>query len=84
MIAGTACLAENDGPRAMQPGDASCRPAGAPIARHDVNGSAPPCTHLVVGTRLPSDRGHCAEIDKLYTRDNGRIRRRRRVGTPFD
>lgn len=84
MIPGTATRSANDGPHALRPGDAACRPVGVPNAHHDVNDSAQPCTYLVVGTRLPSDRRHCAEIDKLYTRDNGRIRRRRRVGTPFD
>jgi uncharacterized cupin superfamily protein len=53
-------------------------------AHHIRNRSAAPCSYLVVGTRAASDRVHYADIDKLYTRDNGTATRTRRDGSPLD
>lgn len=83
MLAGEATVVENDGAHILTPGDAACWPAGVANGHQVVNRSAHPCTYLVVGTRSPSDRVHYSDIDKLYIRENGHVRRTRRDGSPL-
>ena len=83
VLDGIPTVIEDDGPHDLAPGDAACWPAGLPNAHHVTNRTAQPCTYLVVGTRLPSDTVHYADIDRLYTRTNGHITRTRRNGAPL-
>jgi len=83
VLDGTPTVVENDGPHLLSPGDAACWPAGVPNAHHVANRSPHPCTCLVIGTRLPSDTVHYADIDRLYTRVNGVVSRTRRDGSPL-
>ena len=84
MLTGEATVIEDDGAHVIGPGDACCWPAGVANGHHVVNRSDAPCSYLIVGTRAPSDRVHYSDIDKLYTRDNGTIRRTRRDGSPLE
>jgi uncharacterized cupin superfamily protein len=84
VLSGHPTVVEDDGPRTLSPGDAAAWPAGVPNGHHVVNRSDAPCTCLIVGTRLPSDRVHYSDIDKLYVRENGSVRRTRRDGSPLD
>ena len=83
ILDGTPTVIEDDGPHALSPGDAACWPAGVPNAHHVVNRSDAPCTYVVIGTRLPSDTVHYADIDRLYTRRDGVVSRTRRDGAPL-
>jgi uncharacterized cupin superfamily protein len=83
VVDGTPTVIENDGPHALAPGDAACWPAGVPNAHHVQNRSDAPCTYLVIGTRLPSDTVHYAEIDRIYRRIDGTVTRTRRDGSPL-
>ena len=84
MLSGTATLIEDDGPHALHPGDAVCWPAGIANGHHIVNDSAQPCSYLVAGSRMPDDRVHYSDVDRLYVRENGVVRRTRRDGSPLD
>ncbi|WP_284162682.1 cupin domain-containing protein [Frigidibacter sp. SD6-1] len=84
MLAGEAIIIEDDGEHRLTPGDAACWPAGVANGHQVVNRSAHPCSYLIVGTRAPSDRVHYSDIDKLYTRENGVVRRTRRDGSPLE
>jgi uncharacterized cupin superfamily protein len=84
MLSGEATVIEDDGPHVLRPGDATCWPAGVANGHHVINRSTQPCTYLVVGTRAPSDRVHYSDIDKLYVRENGLVRRTRRDGSPLE
>lgn len=84
MLAGEATVIEDDGPHVLAPGDAATWPAGVANGHHVVNRSAQPCTYLIVGTRAASDRVHYSDIDRLYTRENGAVRRTRRDGSPLE
>ncbi|MCX7889224.1 MAG: cupin domain-containing protein [Rhodobacteraceae bacterium] len=83
VLDGTPTVIEDDGPHDLRPGDAACWPAGVENGHHVVNRSAAPCTCLVVGTRLPSDRVHYSDIDRLYTRVSGVVGLTRRDGSPL-
>ncbi|MCV2865389.1 cupin domain-containing protein [Albidovulum sediminicola] len=84
VLSGEATVVEDDGAHRLLPGDAACWPAGEANGHHVLNRSARACSYLVVGTRAPSDRVHYSDIDKLYTRENGTVRRTRRDGSPLD
>ena len=84
MLTGEVTVIEDDGPHTLYPGDAACWPAGVANAHHAVNHSTAPCSYLIVGSRLPSDRVHYSDIDKLYTRIDGVSKRTKRDGTPLD
>lgn len=83
MLEGTATLIEDDGEHELVPGDACCWPAGVAIGHQVVNRSDAPCRYLIVGTRAPSDRVEYSDIDKIYIRENGVVRRTRRDGSPL-
>lgn len=83
VLAGEATVIEDDGAHVLHPGDAACWKAGVANGHHVQNRSAAPCSYLVVGTRAASDRVHYSDIDKLYVRENGRITRTRRDGSPL-
>lgn len=84
MLAGEATVVEDDGAHLLTAGDAAYWPAGVANGHQVINRSALPCTYLIVGTRAPSDRVHYSDIDKLYTRENGIVRRTRRDGSPLE
>lgn len=84
VLDGHPTVVEDDGLHDLGPGDAAAWPAGVPNAHHVANLSEAPCRHVVVGTRLPSDRVHYAEVDRLYTRLDGVATRTRRDGSPLD
>jgi uncharacterized cupin superfamily protein len=84
MLAGEATVIENDGEHLLTSGDAACWPAGVANGHQVVNRSDAPCTYLIVGTRAASDRVHYSDVDRLYTRDNGTVRRTRRDGSPLE
>lgn len=83
VLAGEATVIEDDGAHVLHPGDAACWKAGVANGHHVQNRSAAPCSYLVVGTRASSDRVHYSDIDKLYVRENGRVVRTRRDGSPL-
>lgn len=83
MLDGAATVIEDDGPHVLTLGFAACWPAGIPNAHHVMNHTDTPCTYLIVGTRLPSDRVHYADVDKLYSRKDGVATRTRRDGSPL-
>lgn len=84
VLDGHPTVIENDGPHLLAPGDAAAWPAGVANAHQVANMSDAPCRYLVVGARLPSDRVHYAEVDRLYTRRDGKVTRTRRDGSPLD
>ncbi len=84
MLSGEATIIENDGPHRLTTGDAACWPAGVANGHQVINRSDRPCSYLIVGTRAPSDRVHYSDIDKLYTRENGRVTRTKRNGSPLE
>lgn len=84
MLAGAATVVENDGAHLLHLGDAACWPAGVPNGHHVVNRSATLCSYLIIGSRLPSDKVHYSDIDKLYTRENGVETRRKRDGSQLE
>lgn len=83
VLAGEATVIEDDGAHVLHPGDAACWKAGVANGHHVQNRSDAPCSYLVAGTRAASDRVHYSDIDKLYVRENGRITRTRRDGSPL-
>lgn len=84
MLEGVATVVENDGAHLLTPGDAACWPADVANGHQVMNLSDRPCTYLIVGTRATSDRVHYSDIDKLYTRESGVVRRTRRDGSPLE
>lgn len=82
-VDGTATIADDDGPHPLSPGDAACWRHGDPNGHHVLNRSAAPCSCLIVGSRRPSDRVLCSDIDKIYIRENGVVRRTKRDGSPW-
>lgn len=83
MLDGEAVAVEEDGDHPLRSGDCACWPAGIANAHHVVNRSDRPCSYLIVGSRLPSDTVHYAEVDRLYTRRDGLVTRTRRDGSPL-
>jgi uncharacterized cupin superfamily protein len=83
VIAGHPTVVEEDGPHRLSPGDAAVWKAGVPNGHHVVNETDGETLCLIVGSRLPSDRVHYPEVDKLYVRENGAVRRTRRDGSPL-
>ena len=83
VLSGSPTVVEDDGPHDLSPGDAACWPAGVANGHHVLNRSGADCTYLVVGTRAASDRVHYSDIDRLYTRRDGRVTRTRRDGSPL-
>ncbi|WP_347310555.1 hypothetical protein [Defluviimonas sp. SAOS-178_SWC] len=69
---------------ALFPGDAASRKTGVASAHRVRNRADAPCKSPVLVPRAPSDRVHFADIDKLYTRDNGTVIRSGRDGPPLD
>jgi len=62
MLAGEAVLIEDQGERAMRPGDIAAFPKGVPDGHHLVNRSAAPCTFVAIGKPAGSDC-HYPDID---------------------
>jgi uncharacterized cupin superfamily protein len=83
VLDGTPTVVHDTGPALLRPGDACAWAAGRPDAHHVLNLTDRPCTCLIVGSRLPSDRVHYAEVDRLYTRVDGKVSRTRRDGSPL-
>ncbi|WP_413875114.1 cupin domain-containing protein [Albidovulum sp.] len=81
VFSGEATVIEDDGFHVLHAGDAACWKAGVANGHQVRNRSSVPCSYLVVGTRAASDRVHYSDIDKLYPRENGVVRRTRRDGS---
>ncbi len=84
MLTGEVTLIEDDGPHILHPGDAATWKAGVPNAHHLKNHTDAPATYLIIGTRAPRDVCHYAEVDLLYTFENGESRQTRANGEPLE
>ena len=84
LLEGELTLIENDGEHLLHPGDACAWKAGDANAHRLENRTDAPASFLIVGTRADRDVCHYADIDLLYTRENGVSRFTRADGTPFD
>ena len=82
MLEGEVVLVEDDGEHVLRPGDAAAWKAGVANAHHLINRSDAPATYLIVGTRAVWDRCHYADIDLLYSRDDGKSVFTSREGDP--
>lgn len=68
VLAGEVTVIEDEVEAVLHPGDAACWPAGKSIAHTVANGSAAPCSYLIVGTRVTHDTCHYPESGQvLYT-----------------
>lgn len=84
VLSGEVVLIDDNGEHLMRPGDAATFKAGDANGHHLHNLSNMNASYLVVGTRATSDRVNYSDIDRIYVRENGRVSRTKRDGTPLE
>lgn len=83
VLSGELTLIEDDGPHTLHAHDAATWKAGDPNAHHLKNLSDAPASYLIIGTRAPRDTCRYAEVDLLYTHEDGVSRQTRANGEPL-
>jgi uncharacterized cupin superfamily protein len=83
VIEGELVLVDDGGDTVMRPGDAAGFKCGVPNGHHLVNRSNRDAAFIVVGTRVPRERCHYADVDLMYEAEGHDGRFTRKNGEPY-